>query len=145
MATARRCSAISRIRLDHRASDLGISLEKFRLAALILGWAVVAVIIFATLSPLELRPHVPGFRPDGERFLAYFAASALLMLAHPQRRLAVLGTIIAIALGLEWLQTLEATRHGRPHDVGVKLIGTATGAGFALLCERILSRFGPRP
>ncbi len=101
------------------------------------------MIVFATLSPLELRPHVPGFRPDGERFLAYFAASALLILAYPQRRLVVLGTIIAIALGLEWLQTLEATRHGRPHDAAVKVIGTAIGAGMAMLCEHILRRFGP--
>uniref|UniRef100_A0A9E7ZW80 VanZ family protein n=1 Tax=Bosea sp. NBC_00436 TaxID=2969620 RepID=A0A9E7ZW80_9HYPH len=142
MATPRRCAAISRSCVDHRASALGLSLDKLRHAALVLGWAAVAVIIFATLSPLELRPHVPGFRPDGERFLAYLAATALLMLAYPQRRLVVLGAIIAIALGLEWLQTLEATRHGRPHDAIVKVIGAMIGAGFALLCERILRRFG---
>ena len=121
---------------------MAILLEKLRRAALILGWAAVGAIVFATLSPIELRPHVAGIRPDGERFLAYFTASASLGFAYPRRRLIVLGAIIAIALGLEWLQTLEATRHGRPHDAIVKVIGAMIGAGFALLCERILRRFG---
>jgi hypothetical protein len=124
---------------------LAILLEKLRRAALILGWAAVGAIVFATLSPIELRPHVAGIRPDGERFLAYFTASASLGFAYPRRRLVVLGAIIAVALGLEWLQTLEATRHGRPHDALVKIAGAAVGACAAMLCEHILRRFGSSP
>ncbi|MGO4407655.1 VanZ family protein [Bosea sp. RAF48] len=134
--------SLSRILADFRASALPPFLERFRQAALILGWIALAAIVFATLSPIELRPHIPGLQPDSERLLAYFAASALLIFAYPRKRLVVLSAIVLIAFGLEWLQTLEATRHGRPHDAIVKAIGAVTGACLAMLCERALRCFG---
>jgi len=113
---------------------------KLRLVTLFIGGLVLAVNICATLFPIGLRPHIPGFQADSERFLAYFAASALLVLAFPRQRLAALGAVIIIAVGLEWLQTLEVTRHGRAHDAVVKAAGATVGACFAMLCEYMLRR-----
>lgn len=119
---------------------MDIFLEKLRRAALILGWTALLVIVFATLSPIELRPHMPGLRPDGERFLAHLVAGGLLSFAYPRQRLFVLSGIIVTALGLEWFQTLEAIRHGRLHDAVVKVVGVCLGTGLAIPFERFMRR-----
>lgn len=107
------------------------TLEKIRLAAILIGWGAVLAIMAATLLPIEARPHIPGFSPDAERFLAYFATGALLSLAYPRQRWLVLAGIVAFAIGLEWLQTLEATRHGVSRDALVKCAGAAIGAALS--------------
>lgn len=118
-----------------------LSLEKLRRIAVLLGWAVVLVIAVATLSPIEARPHVPMLGANAERFLSYFAAGAALAFAYPRRRWLVLAGIIAFAIGLEWLQTWEATRHGLPRDAMVKIAGAALGSGFSVWFDLVMQRF----
>lgn len=118
-------------------------LEKMRLAAIVIGWAALLLIMVATLSPIDARPHIPELGANGERFLAYFAAGALLSFAYPRQRWLVLGGIVALALGLEWLQTWEATRHGLPRDALVKCAGAVLGGTLAGLLELMLRRRGP--
>lgn len=108
------------------------SFDQLRRFATVLGWGALLVILFATLSPLDLRPHIPELGADIERFLAYLAAGGLLAFAYPRQRWFVLGGMVVFALGLEWAQTWEATRHGRPHDVVVKVLGTLSGGGLAV-------------
>lgn len=119
-------------------------LEKLRLAAIVIGWAALVVIMLATLSPIDERPHIPGFSPNAERFLSYFAAGALLSFAYPRKRWLVLGGIVALAGGLEWLQTLESSRHGVPVDALVKCGGALLGGALAGLLDRMAVRLrGP--
>lgn len=120
---------------------MNLSLEKLRRLAVLLGWAAVLVIVVATLSPIEARPHMPMLSANAERFLSYFAASAALAFAYPRRRWLVLTGIVAVAVGLEWLQTWEATRHGLPRDAVVKIAGAVLGSGFAVWFDLMVQRF----
>ncbi|WP_293794733.1 VanZ family protein [uncultured Bosea sp.] len=104
------------------------SLEKLRRLAALAGWAALLTIMFSTLSPIEARPHIPMLGADIERFLAYFAAGATFSFAYPRQRWLILAGIVALAIGLEWLQTLEETRHGMPHDAIVKIAGATLGS-----------------
>ena len=110
---------------------MSLTLDKMRAAAILIGWAALLAIMAATLLPIEARPHIPGLSPNAERFLAYFAAGALLSLAYPRQRWLVLAGIVAFALGLEWLQTLEQTRHGVARDAVVKCAGAIIGAALS--------------
>lgn len=107
------------------------SLDRLRRIATILGWGALLVILFSTLSPLDLRPHIPELGADIERFLAYLGAGGLLAFAYPRQRWLVLGGMVLLALGLEWAQTLEQSRHGRLHDAVIKILGTLAGGGLA--------------
>lgn len=115
--------------------------DRLRRAAIILGWAAMLLILFATLSPIDFRPHITEMRPNIERFVAYFLAGGLLSFAYPRQRWFVLAGIVVIALGLEWLQTLEATRHGRPQDAVVKIVGALIGGTLAVLFDYTVARF----
>jgi VanZ family protein len=119
---------------------LPLSLEKLRRLALFAGWAAVLAILIATLSPLEARPHLRGLGADAERFLAYFAAGATLAFAYPRQRWRVLIGIVAFAIGLEWLQTWEATRHGLPRDAIVKIAGATLGSLLSAALDAMARR-----
>lgn len=115
-------------------------IDHLRRLAVFLGWGAIGLIIASTLSPIDLRPHLPGMGPDGERFLAFVAAGALLSFAYPARRWLVLTAIVIAGMGLEWVQTLEATRHGRPHDAAIKVVGALLGTGMALAFDWTVER-----
>ncbi len=118
-----------------------LSLDKLRRIAVMAGWAALLAILFSTLSPLGARPHIPYLDADTERFLAFFAAGAALAFAYPRQRWLVLAGIVAFAIGLEGLQTLEATRHGLRHDAIVKVAGATLGsvaaAAFDTMAQRL--------
>lgn len=120
---------------------LNVSLDTMRRAAIVIGWVALLVIIGSTLSPIDARPHIWAFGADMERFLAYLAAGALLSFAYPRQRWLVLAGLVALAAGLEWLQTLEMTRHGLPHDALVKMAGALAGSALATSFEFMLRRF----
>ena len=117
-----------------------LSLEKLRRLAVFAGWAALLAILFSTLSPIDARPHIPLLGADVERFLAYFAAGATFAFAYPRQRWLVLAGIVALAAGLEWLQTLEATRHGLPHDAMVKMSGATLGSVLAAAFDAMAQR-----
>lgn len=126
--------------MSHGNPDLLARVEFLRRLAVVLGWAAVLVIVVSTLSPIEIRPHVPGMGPDLERFFAFLLAGALLCFAYPRQRWFVLLVIAVVALGLEWAQNFEATRHGRPHDAAVKVFGAALGAMIATAFDAVVER-----
>lgn len=117
-----------------------LSLEKLRRLAVFAGWAALLMILFSTLSPLDARPHIPLLGADVERFLAYFGAGATFAFAYPRQRWLVLAGIVALAAGLEWLQTLEETRHGLPHDAIVKIAGATLGSILAAAFDTMAQR-----
>jgi hypothetical protein len=111
---------------------LGLSVRAF---AALVGWAAVALVIFATLSPIGARPHIAHVGPQVERFAAYLIAAAALALAYPQRRGLILSGIVAGAAGLEIAQYFEASRHARALDAAVKIAGGMAGMASVALCE----------
>jgi len=115
-------------------------LDQLRRLATVLGWGALLVILFATLSPLDLRPHIPAVGADIERFFAYLAAGGMLAFAYPRQRWFVLGGMVVLAVGLEWAQTLEQSRHGRLQDAGVKALGTLAGGILAAGLDHLARR-----
>ncbi|WID97424.1 VanZ family protein [Bosea vestrisii] len=114
----------------------GLELSLRRCAALI-GWGAVAVVVFATLSPIGARPHLAHLGPQIERFAAYLVAAAALATAYPARKGVILLCIVAGAAGLELAQHFEASRHARALDALVKILGGLTGLAVVALCERL--------
>ncbi|MCO5093552.1 VanZ family protein [Bosea sp. (in: a-proteobacteria)] len=117
-----------------------LPLEKLRRLALFAGWAVLLVILIATLSPLGARPHLHGLSANAERFLAFFAAGTTFAFAYPRQRWRILAGLVVLAIGLEWLQTWEATRHGLPRDAIVKIAGAVFGSLLSAVLDSMAQR-----
>lgn len=102
----------------------------------LLGWVVLAALVFATLAPIGLRPvsHLPV---SLERFGAFAVLGFLFAFGYSKRPVQVFSLIVLAAGGLEAIQLMEVTRHGRLADFLIKAMGggfgVAAGAGLALL------------
>ncbi|QDM18923.1 VanZ family protein [Tardiphaga sp. vice352] len=106
-----------------------------------IAWAVLASIVFVTLSPIGWRPHFEAV--SLERAGAFAVVGLLFGLAYPDRLWRVLSLMAAAALLLEALQHLTPDRHGRLSDAVVKILGAITGVGIAWLCTRAHAAFAP--
>jgi hypothetical protein len=103
------------------------------------AWAALALIVFLTISPLDMRP-VATADPDIERFAAFVLVGLLFGLAYP-RRLVVDAAFVMTAAGvLEALQLITRDRHGHIADALVKASGGAFGVAMALMILPILER-----
>ena len=103
------------------------------------AWAILAFIVFVTLSPIGLRPHIEDV--SIERFGAFAAAGLLFGLAYPKRLWLVLSLVVGTAFVLEALQHLTPDRHGHLADAIVKFVGGIAGVGSAWLATRALAAF----
>jgi VanZ family protein len=114
----------------------------FRRAVSILAWLLFGLIIYSTLSPIGMRPHI-GTWVQLERFGAYGLLGLLFATAYPRRLWLVLAMLLAAAAGLELLQMVSADRHARLGDVAVKMAGTACGVVATWFFDRFAKRFRP--
>lgn len=105
---------------------------------LVLAWTAVAVIGFATLSSIGLRPHLAS--PHREHFAAFALVGLLFSLAYPRRWLGVLGLVMIGALSLELLQMLTPDRHARLVDAAFKCAGGAVGVASAQVLLFVVRR-----
>lgn len=99
-----------------------------------IAWLLLAGLIFATLSPIELRPTSP--LPTGfERAFAFLLIGLVFALAYPRRIVWISVLVLGSTVLLELLQLASFTRHGRFVDVAVKLAGASAGlvAGWIFL------------
>ena len=105
-----------------------------RLAALIL----FAAITFATLSPIDMRPHLGD--ANMERALAYVLFGLALALGFPARLTQTMLFVCVAAGVLELLQVIDPGRHARLQDAVLKaaagLIGIAIGRIVFALARR---------
>ena len=120
-----------------RLKDMQTTIRRI---AAVIGWCAVLAIAFATVAPIASRPHFPDAGPDVERFFGFLLLAGSLAVAYPRRRGLVLILAIGFAIGLEAAQLLEPTRHGRPHDAIVKMLGVMAGVALAVLMERLARR-----
>ncbi|QFI68492.1 hypothetical protein EKH55_3618 [Sinorhizobium alkalisoli] len=112
----------------------------FRRAVSLVAWLLLAVVVYSTLSPVGMRPHI-GNWVQFERFGAYGALGLSFAMAYPRRRGLVLTVLLAGAAGLELLQMVLPDRHARFGDLAVKMAGTACGVCVAWLSVRYAQRF----
>jgi len=101
-------------------------------ASRILGWSLLAALVFVTICPIGLRPvsEAPVWL---ERFGAFALLGFLFTAGYPKHRWQVLVLTVCAAGGLELLQLLQPTRHGRVPDFLVKVAGGCFGAAAALV------------
>ncbi len=113
----------------------GASLARYALAWMrplgaAFGWILLCAIVYATLSPLALRPQLSWLPVDIERFMAVFITTTAFVTGYPHSRRRVLFTGILLVCLLEAAQVLLETRHGAVSDMLVK--AAAVGGAFVL-------------
>lgn len=111
-------------------------LEKLGVASFAL---VLGLIVYATLTPINLRPNSGHLHP--ERILAFLALGGSLACAFPRQWLATLTVTCVLAIGLEGLQTLIPSRHGRVADAFEKAVGGAAGVLLGMSLTLIVERY----
>lgn len=118
---------------------MGYDYWMYRKTVIVIAWTTLALIAFATLSPIGLRPHFGG--ASIERFSAFALVGLLFGLAYPRHLWLVLTLVGGAAVGLEVLQHLTPDRHGEMRDAMVKLAGGVTGIWMSLALHHTLKRF----
>ena len=102
----------------------------------VLAWFTLALMVFATLSPIGLRPGAnTGGSVGFERFAAYALLGSLFVAAYPRHFIPVSIFILGVAISLELLQQLTPDRHGRMADAAQKLLGGIAGCSFTRLIQ----------
>lgn len=91
-----------------------------------LPWLALAAVIFATVSPIRLRPQ-DFASVDVDRAGAFAVMALLFVLAYPRHWMLCAILLIAGAGGIELLQFLSPSRHAHLDDALVKAAGAATG------------------
>jgi hypothetical protein len=97
------------------------------------AWACLIFIIYATLSPIDLRPELvsggfyKAFFTVVERVSAFALLGLLFCLAYPRHLTLVCIVVFGSAVILELLQLVIPDRDARVLDVSEKLLGGAAG------------------
>ncbi len=94
------------------------------------AWLSLVFIVFATVSPIGLRPHDP-LPVNVDRALAFCVMSGLFVLAYPRAWLPILVLTMLGAGVIEALQYLSTTRHAHFIDAIVKAGGAVAGVVLA--------------
>jgi hypothetical protein len=102
----------------------------FRVAAIVL----FAIITFATLSPIQMRPHLGD--ANMERALAYVLFGLALGLGFSNRLLQTVIFVIGVAAGLELLQAIDPGRDARIADASIKALAGIIGVVVVHLAIR---------
>lgn len=105
----------------------------------VLAWLLLAGLIFATLSPISLRPVSP-LPTQLERAIALAIVGFVFALAYPRHLWIVALVVLGSTALLEILQLVAPSRHGRVIDVAVKLVGACFGLLAGVLVTRLTRR-----
>jgi VanZ family protein len=104
------------------------------------AWAALSAIIFATVSPIELRP-IDLLPVDVDRALAFALLAATFTMAYPRRWATIAVILVAGAFIIELLQEFSPSRHARIDDAVVKAIGAAAGALLTKVTAILLANY----
>ncbi|PLP59851.1 hypothetical protein CYK37_06585 [Mesorhizobium loti] len=97
---------------------------------------LLALIVFATLSPIGLRPHLGD--ANLERALAYLLLGVALALSFPRHTVRTAFLVVGIAAVLEMLQLIDPGRHGRVEDMIIKAAAGLVGVAVITLAGKLL-------
>jgi hypothetical protein len=106
---------------------------------LVVACLLLAFIVFATLSPIHLRPKTG--HPNMERFAAFLLVGGAYTLALPRRAGLVALFLVAAAFALEAAQRWAPTRDPSLHDALVKALGAVIGVAVAWGADTGLARW----
>ena len=105
----------------------------------LVAWVLLAATAFATLSPVDLRPHLTS--PDLERFGTFAALGLVFGFAYGKTGPWVAPVIVVgSAFGLEMLQLIDPTRDGRISDALFKAAGGLLGCAIGYGGRRLIGR-----
>jgi VanZ family protein len=93
------------------------------------AWAILAFIVFVTVSPINLRPHTL-ITVNIDRAAAYAVVGALFALAYPKNWKTTAILLVIGAAGFEFLQIFSSTRHARIEDAMIKALGALVGVAI---------------
>ena len=93
------------------------------------AWAILAFIVFVTVSPINLRPHTLT-TVNIDRAAAYAVVGALFALAYPKTWKTTAILLVIGACGFEFLQIFSSTRHARVEDALIKALGALVGVAI---------------
>ena len=98
------------------------------------AWAVLAFIVYATISPIQDRPTLPT-SSSFEHLAAFAVLGTLFCAAYPRQIVLVCLIVLGGAVLLEIMQLLTPDRHGRIQDAIEKMAGGFVGrvVGRAIL------------
>jgi len=99
---------------------------------LVFAGLALAIIVFATLCPIQWRPHLSR-NPDVERFAAFAALGFAAKYAFPRRHVWTILGLGLVAAGLEAAQRLAPGRDAHLWDALVKALGAAVGVQLGLV------------
>lgn len=105
----------------------------------VLAWTLLVGLVFVTVAPIEFRPITP-LPVQLERSGALALIGFVFALAYPRHIVLVSVVVLGATALLEAAQVLEPSRHGRPVDLLVKLVG----GGFGLICGHLVNRLRHR-
>jgi VanZ family protein len=108
------------------------------------AWLILAFIVFATVSPIDLRPQ-DVLPVNLDRALAFALLSAIFVIAYPRQFLLCAAIIVAGTAFIELLQFIQPSRHPRLHDVFVKAVGCCLGLAIGWLVNQGRLRLERRP
>ena len=100
--------------------------------------ALFAIIAFATLSPIQMRPHIA--EANVERGLAYVLLGFALALGFPNRRYRAAIFVVCTAGFLEILQIIDPSRHARVLDAIIKAAAGVAGIVIARFFVSTIAR-----
>jgi VanZ family protein len=109
---------------------------------LIVACLVLAFVVFATLSPIHLRPKTG--HPSLERFAAFLILGVTYALALPRRAGLVAVCLVVGAFALEAAQRWAPARDPRLNDALVKSFGALVGVAIAWVAEVGIERWRAR-
>ncbi|RRH94840.1 hypothetical protein EH240_26530 [Mesorhizobium tamadayense] len=109
-----------------------------RFASLVL----LAAITLATLSPIQMRPHLGD--ANVERALAYALFGLALAIGFRARLVQAMLFVCAVAGGLELLQAFDPGRHARLQDALVKAAAGLLGIALGRIVFAVASRRSTR-
>lgn len=100
--------------------------------------ALLAIIVFATLSPIQMRPHIAS--ANLERGLAYVLLGLAIAIGFPNRLYQVAIFVVCTAGVLEMLQVIDPGRHARFLDAFLKASAGIAGIALGHVLARAASR-----
>jgi VanZ family protein len=108
----------------------------------IAGFVILTVIALVTLCPIDLRPETG--HATLERMAAFLLLGLALGMGFPRRAFSSSVFVIAVAVLLEALQTIDPGRHARFMDMAVKAAAGVAGVAVAWLVTKLRDRLTVR-
>jgi VanZ family protein len=103
------------------------------------AWSLLALIIFVTVSPINLRPHTLT-TVSIDRAAAYAVVGVIFALAYPRSWKTIAVLLVLGAAGFEFLQLFQPSRHARIDDALVKASGALIGVTIGHVWNRTSER-----